>query len=269
MSYHEDHAAITKSGLTLFAKSPLEYYHTYLTGKLPRKQATQPMLLGTVLHSVLLENRRLDDLLIVYGPECFKSNGTLHPQKAEEFRQGRGDAVAVKQREYDDIRIVVDAVYSQLFEFLSRDDVQCEQVFSAEVYGIPAKCRPDAVRIGQSVMVIDLKFSATIDPQSFARSSRSFKYWLQDAHYTAVLEAIHGNRFVGFEFIAIETKFPFRVQRYHYDQSSRDSGRAEHKRLMLKLAECHATGDWSDGWESTLVLNPWDVETNELVEVES
>jgi exodeoxyribonuclease VIII len=269
MSYHEKHDAITKTGLTVFAKSPLEYYHTYITGKLPRKPATQPMLLGTVLHSVLLEDCTLADLVTVYPADCFKSNNTLHPQKSAEFRESLGRCVAVKEQEFEDIATVVESVAPQLADFLKRNDVQREAVFqAANVHGLPAKCKPDAVRIGQDVTVIDLKFGAMIDPQSFSRSAKSFKYWLQDAHYTAVLEAIHGNRFVGFQFVAIETKFPFRVQRYHYDQSSRDSGRAEHKRLMEKLARCHATGDWSDDWDSTLVLNPWDVETNELCEVE-
>jgi len=206
----------------------------------------------------------------VYPADCYKSNNTLHPQKSAEFRDSIGRCVADKDQEFEDIATVVDSVAPQLADFLKRKDVQREAVFqAADVHGLPAKCKPDAVLVGQSITVVDLKFSLAIDPDSFSRSSRSFKYWLQDAHYSAVLEAIHGNRFVGFEFIAIETKFPFRVQRYQYDQASRDTGRAEHQRLMRELAKCHETGDWSDGWDSTLVLNPWDVETNELVEVDA
>ena len=107
------------------------------------------------------------------------------------------------------------------------------------------------------LIAYDLKFCPP-DPTSFNRSARRLRYWLQDAHYSAVLTAETGKP-VLFRFWAVEPTYPFRIQCYWYGQRSREIARDYHAAQLNKLAECYATDEWVDDWQGELVLSPWDV----------
>ncbi|NCX56405.1 MAG: hypothetical protein EBW87_04310, partial [Burkholderiaceae bacterium] len=51
--YHSDTSAISKSMLSVFMDSPVEYYHQFITGLMPRKAPTKRMKIGTICHAIL------------------------------------------------------------------------------------------------------------------------------------------------------------------------------------------------------------------------
>lgn len=268
--YHSDFTHVSKTMLNLFCESRQEFYYTYVTQQMRRKEPTAPMLIGTVLHAMLLEDKQLDDLVLCYPDECLNVNGGLIGPRRKAFEAENPGRVFLKEDEYGEIATAAatamnnyDSVRRAIGNATSR-----EQRYDGEIAGMKCRCKPDVVVEEQKRVVIpDFKMCASVHPSSFRRTSKRLRYWLQDSHYSAILQQ-HFGKPVQFQFCCIETSFPFRVQWYWYDEISRESADAAHKKILRDLKECYVTGDWSDRWESMVTLEPWDIEQDDLVEVE-
>lgn len=269
--YHEDNSHLTKTALSVFCDSPQEYYLQFIAREMERKQATREMSTGTVLHAMLLENKKLEEVIGIYPESCLKSDGALNWKPAAQYRADNPDKLGFfKAQAAEDIQIVYDAVKDGPIAEAIEESSHLEKEFRAMLYGVRCKCKPDiAGDLGEYWVAYDLKFMDRIYPGMFRRSAKSFRYYLQDAHYSAVLSEISGKPTV-FKFIAVETQFPFRKQVYCYDPRSREIARDFHRKKIEQLKECQSTGDWSDRWSGDLIVNPWEVEgcgADELVEV--
>lgn len=269
-SYHDDYSAVSKTMLNLFFDSRLEYYHTYVTRQLPPKPQSKPMLVGTVLHAMLLEDRMFSDMVLPYPPEALNKNGNLLPGREAAYKAEYPEINFLKQAECDNIRATVDAVLKQpALCDLIKQATHREQRFDAHIEGVPCKCKPDIVcDLGDRIVVYDLKFMDAVDPESWRRSSKRFRYWLQDIHYSSVLSKHFLGKPVQFQFALIECKFPHRIQMRWFDQASKATARDEHRKKLRELAVCHSSGDWEDEWNGPYVLTPWDMKCDELVEVD-
>lgn len=269
-SYHDDYESVAKTMLNLFCDSPLEYYHTYVTRQMPRRAVGKPAIAGQVLHAMCLEDKLLSDLVLPYPSSVLKSNGDLNGKSASALRDDHPGVTFLKQSECDEIRAVVDGVFKhpELGKLLA-SATDRERRIDATIEGIKCKCKPDILcDLGDRVVIYDLKFSECVDADSWRRACKRFRYWLQDSHYSACVEAAFGKP-VLFRFCLIEVKFPFRVQWKYFDPASRETSRDVHRQKLIELGVCHETGDWSDRWESTCVLQPWDLsDTEREVEVQ-
>lgn len=268
--YHSDFSSVSKTMLNMYLESREDYYLTYITRQMQPKQPKQPMLIGTVLHAMLLEDKPLDSLVLCYPDSCLKSNGDLNGKPAKAFREDNPGVICFKQEDYQRIAEAAEAVMKRhdSLRRAIRSAIAREARFDATIKGLPCKCKPDVVLDQGNIMVAyDLKCQESVHPNSFKRSARNIRYWLQDAHYSAVLREYFGKP-VAFRFCCLETKFPYRVQWYWYDASSRETARDEHKRILTELKECYDTDVWGDRWDNVVVLDPWDIERDELVEVE-
>lgn len=268
-NYHDDFSCVSKTMLSLFLHSRQEYYLTYVTRQMPPKQPTKVMLAGQVLHAVLLEDKRLDDIVMVYPASCLKSDGSLNGSPAARFRDDYPGFICVKDSERDQFEVCINSVLGnrELGSVLTAAKHR-EQRFDAEVCGVKCRAKPDIVcDMGKYAAVYDLKFSEQVDPDSWRRTSKRLHYWLQDSHYSAVLNQSIGKP-VQFRFALIEVNFPFRVQWKWYDPKSREDARDAHRKILHDLSDCHRTGKWSDNWQEEMVLEPWDIEQDELIEVE-
>ena len=261
MGYHDDASEVTKTALTVFCESQIEYYLQFVTQEMERKRATREMSVGTVLHAMLLEFKKLDEVIGIYPESCLKTDGSINWKPAAQFRADNPDKLGFfKASAAEDIQIVYDAVKDGPIATAIEESSHLEKEFHATLYGCPCKCKPDiAGDVGEYWVCYDLKFMDRIYPGMFSRSARSFRYYLQDAHYSSILTELSGKPTV-FKFIAVETQFPFRVKVYSYDQRSREIAHEFHKRKIEQLLECQRTGDWSDKWSGDLILNPWDVD---------
>ena len=260
-NYFDDYSSISRTMLKLFRQSRVEYNLTYNTGELPQWEPTPPALLGTVLHAMLLEDVPLDNLVLRYPSDVLNVNGGLIGPRASAFRVDNPGRVHMKDEDYDGIQAGVKSVMSrpEIRDMLAAVSHKEHRV-DAELFGVPCKAKPDiAGDMGDYMACYDLKFMKNIDPDSWRRSSRRLAYWLQDSHYSRVVEAKFGKP-VRFRFLAIEIKPPFRVQWYWYEPRSREIAADEHKRLLLDLKHCRETGVWEDGWQSECVLSSWDIE---------
>lgn len=267
-AYHSDFSHISTTMLKLWLKSRVEYYRTFITGDMTPRKASKVMQLGTIGHAIAAEGKKLHNLAVVYPDDCLNKAGGLIPAKAAAFRAECEGMVCLKRDEYDDIRCAVDVIFGdanlrKLIELATYK----EKPFFTKLEGLPVKCKPDLVcELDDSVSIFDLKFSSEIDPRSFKRSSRSFGYAWQDAHYSAILRELTGKP-VSFKFICIETKYPFRIQPYWFEVSQRENVAGIHRQHLRDLAECYRTNTWVDDWKPEVELSPWEFNDTEEVEV--
>lgn len=258
MDYHDDYSHISKTMLNTFCDSPVEYDLTYNKRTMKRKEPTRRMELGTILHEVLLEGKFLADVACEYTANCYKSNGAVNPKPAAEFRKSIWPKIAVKPATMREIEACHAAVLQTALGDALQQATAFEERFDARIEGVDCKCKPDMMLdAGDYLLVYDLKFCDP-SPRGFGRSARMFRYWLQDAHYSAVLRE-HSGKPVEFRFFACEPTFPYRVQCYWYDPPQREIASGYHLRKLRELHEAISNDTWEDDWPNSLELTPWDI----------
>ena len=259
--YHTDTRGITSSMLKLFAASPVEFRATYILGTMSRKVPTQPMKLGTICHAMLLEKKRIDEACVEYPLSCYTDGGRLISKRAAEYDARVAPVLAVRNGVTAVIAKVIAAARASAFGRLLEvhaDNCLFETRVEAEINGIPCKCRPDLhIVLSDQIIVPDLKFGA-FRPDDWRRSASRFAYWLQQAHYTAILEQ-HYSRPVAWSFWAGESQPPYRFGPKEYDSRSIEMARDRHREILDELKTCYDTNIWEDRYETTLTLAPWDI----------
>lgn len=262
MSYHTDTDHITKTQLSTFMDSPRDYYEQFVTRLKPRKEATKPMVIGSVCHAVLLQGMDFDKAFVVYPESCLKVDGALNGKPAAAFRAENPDAIGFG-KQGDDVAIshVLYAIEAHPLGKLIREAQLREEEIRSDYLGRGIKCKPDFLC---DDVIYDLKFMPDVSEVAIRRSFKRFRYWLQDAHYSAVCES------AAFRFWVIETDYPYRIKSVVYDERSREIASEAWGNAMDALIACEKAGVFEDNNALTLTLSPWEVgadDEGELVEI--
>jgi exodeoxyribonuclease VIII len=116
-----------------------------------------------------------------------------------------------------------------------------EEPMTKQYAGVTIKGRPDLVsKIGNEIVVVDLKTTQDASPYSFARDVHNFKYFMQAAWY---LELTGATRFI---FVAVEKDPPFAWRVYELDAEAI----AEGKRLMDEACAMYKQCTTFNAWPS-------------------
>lgn len=269
MSYHTETDSISCTQLKLFCQSPLEYYETFETGLMTQKKPSSQMVLGTVLHSMLLEKKSLDAIVREYPTSCLNSNGGLVGKSAKAFCEKIHPVIAMKADEIEQAQEIYRRVMNSKLGDILRCDNKFEQRVDAVVDGVKCRCKPDIHSIVDGVSFIyDLKFTEEIHPEPWSRLAKRLGYSIQDAHYSRIVEAKHGIP-TTFRFWVIEVVAPYRIKPRMFDPHSRQVAFDYHAKKLAEFKACKEKKEWGDNWADTLTIGPWDLgqsDDNETVE---
>lgn len=266
-AYHRNNIHLTRTQLKTFLESREDYYHQFVVGDVVRPIPSRLMVQGQILHAVLLEGKQVSQLVAVYPNDCLNKNGGKIAKRCEEFEAIMEGRHCVKSDEYLQLHAMVDAFRkSELHELVSMATAREETIFGS-YKDRQIKCKPDFYgELDDRLVIYDLKFVVSASPDVFYRNAKRFKYWLQDAHYSAILEQ-YTTKPVVFRFIACETSAPYRIDWFEYDMRSRELAREQWQRAMDDIIHCERTGNFEDNHHHTLTLDLWDV-SPELAEAE-
>lgn len=258
-SYHDETDSISTSQFKVFCESPAEYHGMWIAKTIPLKESTGYMNTGTVIHGNLLEKKPIDDLVRAYPTSCLKSNGYLNPVPAAAFREKIQPLIAMTDQDIEQIeKICKSAMNSPLGEIL-RSGAKFEQRLDAEIEGVKCRCRPDIHTVLEGLPIIwDLKTTERIRPDDWWRTAKMMGYAIQDAMYSLIAESHYGTERSTFRFWAIETVKCLRVQPYWYDEHSREIAKDYVRGKLKEFAIRNETKSWSDNWDSSGVIGPWD-----------
>ena len=257
--YHSIDDALTRSALSLFLDNPQDFYLQYVAKTVARKEPTARMELGTLLHSILLEKIDPFEAIAIYPETCLKSDGGLNPKPVAHFREDNPDSVCLKVEAAERVTMAVSAFRHSAIGPILAGNYHFEQAFYGDVSGVRIKCKPDiAGAVNDRAVCYDLKVVEDDFDGLFHRTSKRLKYWLQDAHYSAIMSQVYEGLPTEFAFFTLRMTPPFRVRMYSYDILSRESAATKHRAGLAKYADYLSRDYWPDEYDGTLVLDPWD-----------
>ena len=235
MDYHKDITKVSKSGLDQIAKSPLHYWERYLNPNYVEKK-TAALTLGGAFHCRILEPAEWGKRYAI-APSCDKR--TKEGKEIwSRFQERYSDYEIISRDEDYQIERMSDAIWrhpqaSLLLTKLST----VEKVFTHE----DMKCKPDGIT--SLNIVLDLKTTDDASPYAFGRSAAKYRYDVQAALYTDILEA-NGQTVEGFVFIAVEKTPPYAVAVYVIEDEDIAKGREKYLENLKVWRECKQKNEW-------------------------
>jgi len=240
LGYHKDmpndeyHSGpgLSKSGLDLIDKS---IRHFIMRDEVRRE--TDAMVLGTAVHSAILEPHTWPGQYIRGPEDCdmrtkewkaalqtavSNSQTIMKPENYDKVENIATSALSIEDPLIDDIKNLNGMAESSIF---MRDGET----------GLLVKCRPDFL-IPERRTILDVKTTKDASPDGFARSCGMFRYDVQDAMYTDIVEKMFGGQW-DFVFLAVENVPPYNAGIYRLSKKDKENGRILYRRNMAKAAE--------------------------------
>lgn len=263
--YHADRGRWSKGMLFSFMQRREKLFREHFRGEGPHRSTTPAMEFGTLVHAATLEPHKLDGEFAVIPSALLSSDGKATTKAAKEFAELHRSLgkIIVKQSDLDAANAMAANVRAQIGKLIDADTTHIESVvqWTDAATGVACRCRPDLLSLATPgrPLIVDLKTTDDPTPEEFGRVSDSLGYWLQDAHYSAGVEALTGAE-PQFLFCVVETSWPYAVAFYEYETAAADEAVATYDKTLAAVARCQASGDWSDPWAGQvnwLSLKPW------------
>lgn len=234
--------ALHFSTLKYIQQSPAHYAHA-----VSRTDFDSPaMRIGRAVHALVLQDI-----------EAVVFEGERRGKAWAEFKEGRDVADVLNSAEWDKVRRMRDAVFSDrdatfLLNLCTEREVELEWMRGAH----PCKGRLDA-RAPDRAALLDLKTARTVEPRAFMRDAHRQSYHAQLPWY----DYGQGNgretwadQFV----IAVESSEPFPVQVFQLSPLLIQQGWDATEEWIAKLDACIASDGFAGGYRPGIV--EWDAE---------
>lgn len=239
--YHRrELGVVSKSALDQLHETPATYHHWVTSGAWER---TPALAIGSALHAAVLEPERFASDWAI-APE-FGDCRCKEPKAKRDF--WRAQNVGKEWLDADDgamVQGMAASVRAHPIVAALLGDCLCELTVAwvDPKTGLHCKVRPDGWHPGKRI-ILDLKTTEDASAKAFAKSVANYRYHVQDALYTAGVEAngVEVDRFI---FVAVEKRAPYLVGCHYLDATSRDLGRIEMREDMDRMARCVRDGEW-------------------------
>lgn len=219
IEYRSKREYLSASDVKLILENPYLYKIGY------QRESSDSMILGSVIHSLVLEPENFDRDFEVIEPVNIRTKAGKDIMGKHKRDSGK---TIVPLPFYEKAKKVANSVLSSDIGNLFKNGV-AENSYFGELYGVKCKCRPDYVLEASSKkVIIDLKTTkfGGASPDAFMRSIASYGYYIQVAFYLNLLQADD------FIFVAVETDEPFMIGVYELDRVSLDFGESEIRRAI-------------------------------------
>jgi exodeoxyribonuclease VIII len=257
--YHR-HSAVSKSHLDLVARSPKHYWARYLDPNRVEPEPTPAMLMGTALHTHVLE---LDqwDARYVMAPEGIDRRTKQGKAEWEAFSVAATGRTVISKADADTVMRMARSVFEHPAAAMllgMAGKAETTWMWTDEATGLECKCRPDWLTDDHR-LIVDLKTTEDASPKGFQKSVAAWRYHVQAAWYLGGLTQATGTCPDQFIFIVVEKKPPYAVAVYAADADMIAAGAKQARLDLDTLAVCKAADAWpgySDQIE-TISLPPW------------
>lgn len=243
--YHSG-PGISKSHLDAIASaSPRHYWHKYLNPERERAEPTAAMVMGSAVHSAILE----PDLFpseVIESPE-FDRRTKVGKAEYEAFKAANASKIILPPEDYATCLAIRDAVHTHPVAAGLLQGGKAEQSFYAidSETGELIKCRTDYLH-DSGAMIVDVKTTEDASPDGFGKSSANFRYPVQTAWYNRVLDAAYGEHPANWVFLAVEKKPPYAIGIYFMEADLTERGAIAAQRDFMRIVEHKRKGEWPD-----------------------
>ena len=241
LSNEDYHAlkAVSPSQIKVLGRSPLHYYDQFLAEDREKREPTPQMLMGTALHTAVLEPELWDSTIAV-PPHSFDRRTKVGKELAAEFERESAGKIVLSPEDADQVRRMADAVRKHpaagfLLDLPGRREAS--YTWTDEATGLECKTRPDWHSEDRRI-VVDVKTCRDASRVEFAKAIANLDYHVQAAWNQ---DALGAQQFIT---IAVENTRPYAVAVYPASGGMIAAGQRRIEAAMTLLAECHASGRW-------------------------
>lgn len=248
---------VSTSRLKVFIDCPAKYKAMYITREMERPSGRQ-FDLGKAAHSFILEPHKFHDEFVRQPDEIKIRRGKAW----DEFNEANADKVILNSDDWEGCQRIRDAVERHHFGSRLLSGGKAEVSFfkrDAET-GLIVKCRTDYL-LGD--LIVDVKTTASAQPEEFGRYAKNLGYPLQDAIYRDVTGLPE------FAFLAVEKVAPYVVTApILFDDEVRRLGMAKYRKALRELAHALQFDDFPGYTSQPVVigLKPWELHELESLE---
>jgi exodeoxyribonuclease VIII len=244
-AYHSG-PGISKSHLDVIASSsPLHYWHKYLNPEREREEPTRAMIIGSAIHSAILEPDLFPSEYV--ASPGFDRRSTKGRENAEAFAAEHKGKVVLEPEDFSMCLTIRDRVHNHPVAGGLLVGGRSEQSFYAidSETGELIKCRTDYLH-DSGHLIVDIKSTEDASPDGFGRSCVKFRYPVQTAWYQHVLRSAYGECPQHWAFVAVEKEPPFAVGVYFPTPEQIDFAAHAARRDFLRIVEHRRAGVWPD-----------------------
>lgn len=246
-TYHARDEVTSHGLIDEFRESPRVFGRVHVLRLSPKDTWSDAMRIGSALHAALLV------------PAEWKKWGTvkLKSLTAEEKKSGvpllspTERALVLRLR----AAILSGAKTGPLFG-VPGSIVETPIVWRDPETGLFCKCMPDVwiPAIGDSPrIIVNVKTAADVRPHKFRYAVEDYGYARAAAWYLDGEAALYGPGEVEHVFACV-SKGTLETACYTLDPADIEAARAQNRRALNRLAECHRSGDWSARWENQITV---------------
>lgn len=257
--------------MRLLDKSPLHALHY-------RDEPSPAKTLGTLLHLLLLQPERKDEVFIRPADADRSSNANkqhlldfwcdiadftpsevpyvngkpLAPGKLLDVQLLEAEAalalvpsLIVTEEQYEQAKAMVRSVMDNKNAAFLMAQGEAEATLTAEdpYTGMPMRGRIDWVPAWTDTL-IEVKTTSGITASEFARTARQLDYHTQASYYRNLWELVHGKRIAHYKHLVIESSPPYQVALFELGERSLELGRKRWRKALELFARCNASNLW-------------------------
>ena len=200
----------------------------YLFKNKVRKEPTDNLILGSVIHTLILEPQKLESEYIIMPELNLRTNADKAVKAELEAEAKATNKTLVKSEIFNQAEAVSKSFLKSSLSLFLKGEVKAEASFFGEIDGVKVKARPDLILPTEKI-IIDFKTTSQVGGGSadgFAKMAANFSYYIQAALYLEI------TNYKQFYFIVLETAEPFMVGCYKLDSEALEFGKSEIRRAI-------------------------------------
>ncbi len=244
---------LSQSAMKEFARSP-QHYAAYITSTTEKETAA--LRFGKLAHLAILE------------PELFLSQTVVAPERGRrsnadkefwaEWEAQNIGKVGVTENELMELGAIANAVrgHKAVAHHIECGDKEVSAWCVDDATGVLCKGRFDVL---DNNVIVDIKTTDDASEQGFLKSIAKYRYYLQAAHYSAILSSHMPFADPQFLFVAVEKTAPYGVNVFDMSNELNDKGIELRAVLLERFAECEKRHEWPGYAQEIIqvVLPPW------------
>lgn len=255
--YHGSRDSLSSSSLKYMERSARHFRAFHIEGI--KKEPTDAMEFGTMVHSIVLEPQTFLDRYII-TPD-FNLATKLGKAQHEAWQHENRNKNMVQQGRMDSLLAMVDSLTSNpmVVKLLKGSANEVSGYYRDPVTGLKCRIRPDSMNKNFRVLT-DVKKARDASPEGFFRAIDEYRYDLQIAFYWNGIKEITG---VGPDiscFLAVEEEYPHACAIHEVPEALLATGSHQYRFFLDRIADCIARNRWpsyNDDRPKPIEVPPW------------
>lgn len=191
-----------------------------------QQETTPAMKFGTAAHSLLVEGQK------AFDEQVWVMSGSPYTKayKEEKAEHESYDRIVLHEDVASTIFSMKDKMIYEGNAYLDAKGKVAESSFYWYEDDVLCKCRPDLIcppldnlNSKNEIVIVDYKTTQSVEPYTFAKSVKKFRYDLQAAYYRRGMEAA-GYKVDSFVFVAQEKTYPYASKVFRMTKEQMDFG---------------------------------------------